>query len=84
MPYALKILTTSLLIVAISELAKYSTFLGALLASIPLISVLTMSWLAIPALLFFYPIALVVASGRFIFIGHVTWLLLPPPQPTPQ
>lgn len=45
--YALKVLTTSLLIVSISELSKRSSFLGALLASIPLISVIAMVWLYI-------------------------------------
>lgn len=36
---------TTLLVVVISEIAKRSSFAGALLASIPLISVLAMLWL---------------------------------------
>lgn len=45
--YLIKIAVTTILIVAISEIAKRSTFVGALLASIPLISVLAMLWLYI-------------------------------------
>jgi hypothetical protein len=43
--YVLKIAITTLLIVLISEIAKRSSFWGAVLASIPLISVLAMIWL---------------------------------------
>lgn len=43
--YAVKVATTVALIIAISELSKRSTFAGALLASIPLVSVIAMSWL---------------------------------------
>jgi len=42
-----KLLITSLVIVAISEISKRSSFIGALLASLPLISVLAMVWLYI-------------------------------------
>ncbi len=45
--YLVKIAITTILIVAISEIAKRSSFVGALLASIPLISVLAMMWLYI-------------------------------------
>jgi len=45
--YLVKIAITSILIVTISEIAKRSTFLGALLASLPLISVFAMLWLYI-------------------------------------
>ena len=45
--YIVKILTTTFLIVAISEIAKRSSFIGAILASIPLVSVLAMIWLYI-------------------------------------
>ncbi|MGB5325348.1 MAG: DUF3147 family protein [Pseudomonadales bacterium] len=45
MYYAVKVATTVALIIAISELSKRSTFAGALLASIPLVSVIAMSWL---------------------------------------
>ena len=43
--YAIKILITTALIVIISEVSKLSTFVGAILASIPLVSVLAMLWL---------------------------------------
>jgi len=43
--YILKIAVTTLLIVIISEIAKRSSFIGAILASIPLVSVLAMLWL---------------------------------------
>lgn len=45
--YLVKIAITTILIVAISEIAKRSSFVGALLASIPLVSVLAMMWLYI-------------------------------------
>jgi len=41
----IKVIITSLIIVAISELSKRSSFFGALLASLPLTSVLAMLWL---------------------------------------
>ena len=43
--YAIKLVISALLIVAISELSKRSTFAGALLASVPIVSVLAMIWL---------------------------------------
>ena len=45
MYYFIKIAITTILIVAISEISKRSSFVGALLASIPLISVMAMIWL---------------------------------------
>ena len=45
--YLVKIVITTVLIVAISEIAKRSTFIGAILASVPLVSVLAMIWLYI-------------------------------------
>jgi hypothetical protein len=45
--YITKIAVTTILIVLISEIAKRSSFTGAILASIPLISVLAMIWLYI-------------------------------------
>ena len=48
MSYAIsKVIITSLIIVAISELSKRSSFIGALLASLPLVSILAMLWLYI-------------------------------------
>ena len=43
----LKVLLTSVLVVAVSETAKRSTLFGAVIASIPLTSVLAMIWLYI-------------------------------------
>jgi len=45
MYYIVKLAVTAALAVAISEIAKHSSFFGAILASIPLVSVLGMSWL---------------------------------------
>ncbi|APG27198.1 hypothetical protein A7E78_04720 [Syntrophotalea acetylenivorans] len=45
--YILKIFVTVMLIVLVSELSKRSTFIGAILASAPLISVVAMIWLYI-------------------------------------
>jgi len=45
--YLVKIAVTTILIVVISEIAKRSSFIGAILASVPLISVLAMIWLYI-------------------------------------
>jgi len=42
---AIKIVITALLVVAIAEVAKRSSLMGAILASVPLISVLAMIWL---------------------------------------
>ena len=43
--YALKVLVSALLIVAISEIAKRSTAVAALIASLPLTSLLAFVWL---------------------------------------
>ena len=43
----IKLLLTALIIVLVSEISKRSTFLGALLASLPLVSLLAMVWLYI-------------------------------------
>jgi TRAP-type C4-dicarboxylate transport system permease large subunit len=43
--YISKVIITTLLIVLISEISKRSSFMGAVLASIPLVSVLAMIWL---------------------------------------
>jgi len=63
-----KLLITALLIVAISELAKRSTFLAAILTSLPLISVLAMTWLYIDTR----------DTERIATLaGNVFWLVLP-------
>lgn len=45
MPVALKVALTALLVVAVSEAAKRSVLLGAVLASLPLTSLLALVWL---------------------------------------
>ncbi len=66
--FLLKIAVTTVLIVAISEIAKRSSFVGAILASAPLISVLAMIWLYIDT----KDIVKVSALATSIF-----WLVLP-------
>ena len=63
-----KIAVTTALIVLISEIAKRSSFAGALLASVPLISVLAMFWLYIDT----KDVAKVSALSSSVF-----WLVLP-------
>jgi hypothetical protein len=43
--YVAKIVVTAVLVVVISEVSKRNTLVGALLASIPIVSVLAMTWL---------------------------------------
>jgi len=43
--YIVKVVVSALLIVTIAELSKRSSLFGALLASVPLVSVLAMIWL---------------------------------------
>ncbi|MGZ5822603.1 MAG: DUF3147 family protein [Hyphomicrobium sp.] len=45
LPAVIKVLVTAALVVAIAEVAKRNTFAGAVLASIPLTSVLALIWL---------------------------------------
>ena len=45
--YVVKVAISALLIVAIAEISKRSSLVGALLASVPLVSVLAMIWLYI-------------------------------------
>lgn len=66
--YITKITITAALIVLISELSKRSSFLGALLASVPLVSVLAILWLYLDT----GDITKVSALASSIF-----WLVLP-------
>lgn len=43
--YIIKIILSALLIVAVSEIAKRNSFLGSLVASLPIISLMAMIWL---------------------------------------
>ncbi len=45
--YIIKVLLSSVIIVAISEISKRSTMLGSILASVPLVSLLAIIWLYI-------------------------------------
>lgn len=45
MYYLIKILVTTLLIMAISEVSKRNSLIGAILASVPIVSLLAMIWL---------------------------------------
>ncbi|MBI4005368.1 MAG: DUF3147 family protein [Gammaproteobacteria bacterium] len=45
--YLIKLIITAVLIVVISEISRRSSLIGAILASIPLVSVLAMLWLYI-------------------------------------
>lgn len=45
--YILKVAISAVLIVAIAEISKRSSLIGALLASVPLVSVIAMIWLYI-------------------------------------
>lgn len=66
--HLLKIVVTTTLVVVISEVAKRSSIVGAILASIPLVSVLAMLWLYIDT----RDVAKVSALSVSIF-----WLVLP-------
>ncbi len=43
--YISKIIITSILVILISEISKRSSFFGALLASVPMVSILALIWL---------------------------------------
>src|SRR6478609_5715250 len=64
----LKVLITSILVVAVSEAAKRSSLFGALLASLPLVSVLAFIWLYIET----GDIEKIASLAQAIF-----WLVLP-------
>ena len=66
--YLLKITVTTVLIVLVSEIAKRSTFIAAILASIPLISVVALFWLYVDT----KDVTKVTALA-----GSIFWLVLP-------
>ena len=65
---AVKILITSVIVVLISEIAKQSSFLGSILASVPIVSVLAITWLYIET----KDVLKVIDLSRGIF-----WLVIP-------
>jgi hypothetical protein len=66
--YALKVLVSALLIVAISEIAKRSTAFAALIASLPLTSLLAFVWLRVEGAT---PVQIAQLSSQ------IFWLVLP-------
>ncbi len=66
--YIIKITITAVLIVIISEISKRSSMAGAILASIPLVSVLAMIWLYIDTK---------DASKVSLLSSSVFWLVIP-------
>ena len=66
--YIVKIVTTSVLVVLVSELARRNSTAGAILASVPLVSVLAMIWLYLDT----REIAPVNSLSR-----NIVWLVVP-------
>jgi hypothetical protein len=66
--FLVKLIITAALIVVIAELSKRSSFAGALLASVPIVSILAMMWLYIDT----RDTEKVIALSNGIF-----WLVLP-------
>ena len=66
--YITRIIITTALVIVIAEVAKRSSFAGALLASVPLVSVLAMVWLYVDT----KDVARVSALSTSVF-----WLVLP-------
>ena len=66
--FIMKVLLTAVIIVAVSEIGKVNTFLGSILASIPLVSTLGMIWMHTEKT----PSAKIIAHSRGVF-----WMVLP-------
>lgn len=66
--YALKLIISALIIVAVSEIAKRNTGIGALLASLPLTTLLAVIWMQVEG----SP-----ASQIAELVEQVFWLVLP-------
>ena len=66
--YITKVVITTLLIVLISEISKRSSVVGAVLASVPLVSVLAMIWMYVDTH----------ETGKIVeFSNRIIWLVLP-------
>ena len=63
-----KLIITALLIVLISEIAKRSSLMGALLAAIPLVSILAMTWMYVDTN---------DSSSAVDFSNRIVWLIAP-------
>lgn len=67
-PYAIKVAVTAIVVVAVAEIAKRSPFWAALLASLPLTSLLAFVWLYLDT----------GESERVAELSHsILWLVLP-------
>lgn len=66
--YITKLIITTLLIVLISEIAKRSSLAGALLAAIPLVSILAMTWMYFDTS---------DSSSAVEFSNRIVWLIAP-------
>lgn len=66
--FLVKVLITSFIIVAVSEIGKWNSFLGSVLASIPLVSTLGMIWMYQEKT----PLAKITAHSSNVF-----WMVLP-------
>ena len=73
--YVTKLIITTFLIVLISEIAKRSSLAGALLAAIPLVSILAMTWMYVDtgssknAIEFSHRIVWLIAPSMTLFIA---------------
>ena len=66
--YITKLIITTLLIVLISEIGKRSSLAGAILAAIPLVSILAMTWMYIDTNN---------SSSAVAFSNDIVWLIAP-------
>jgi len=66
--YIIKLVITTLLIVLISEIAKRNSLMGALLASLPLVSILAMIWMYIDTN---------DTKSAVEFSNSIVWLIIP-------
>ncbi|WP_373033194.1 DUF3147 family protein [Sulfurovum sp.] len=66
--YIIKLIITTFLIVLISEIAKRSSLAGALLAAIPLVSILAMTWMYIDT---------DSSNNAVEFSNRIVWLIAP-------
>lgn len=66
--YITKLIITTLLIVLISEISKRSSLAGALLAAIPLVSILAMTWMYVDTQS---------STSAVEFSNRIVWLIAP-------
>lgn len=66
--YITKLIITTFLIVLISEIAKRSSLAGALLAAIPLVSILAMTWMYVDT---------DSSTNAVEFSNRIVWLIAP-------